>query len=913
MLFLILVVFMGAVSASDDINDTVVISQADDSVIQPVEDIQYDENSSGDDLLQSSDEDDLSDDGGEFIDVSEAYTYLNSFRCEEGVWQWNNDDTTKTYFNTNDTIWLYPMVRDVELEETAKIRAKELYKSFSHTRPDGTDCFTAFPDGLSGMGENIAVYYPSCESVTEAWKETDDPYEWQGHRRNMLNPDFNRVGIAGYKVNGNIYWVQDFGTRYDPSPVDSINVFSIEGNQSSYPKFKINLPIYATGYFIVKLNGHEVMRKSIFQGKSDIIIYGLNAGVYDVELSYAGDRNYEPINGTDTINVTGDESPTASFTYLNTLLKLADDEVKLQKDYSFDEAMDSEFKEGIVVFQGITIDGQGHTIDAKGQAQIFHLFEGGTLKNIKFINGVAKYHGGAVLSYAKTNLENCTFINNSAPVYGGALYAAGRLFCYDSNFTDNKAGNLGGALFGEALVEVHDSSFINNQAGNLAGAIYAQGTLYNVNTNYVNNTNLQRYSPQFIFGEGNILDDEYSLIFANVTQNNSVVNLDNDLIATQTILINASNVVINGNGHTIDAQNKTRIFFITGNNITIRNITLVGGNSIGEGGAVYARSADISIIDSTIKNSSAETGAAVSVYGNIFICSSRFIDNTASAGGAIFSDKGNVTVIDSLFKNNDAIVYGGGAIYATAKVNITGSVFTDNDAKLYGGVLYTWEDVSVISSNFTDNDAGDSGGAFFVYKGNTSIQNSNFINNSAKKSGGAISSTNIKIADSSFKNNDNGQTKTFSGNVAGNNSEIIENGKDVTSSYIKGADGQNGSGDDSGNGSGSGSSAIDSNTPSKETKITKKATKITAKKKTFKAKAKTKKYAITLTAGGKPVKKVKVYLKIKGKTFKATTNSKGKATFKIKFNKKGTFKSTITFKGDKYYNKSSKTIKIKFK
>jgi hypothetical protein len=79
----------------------------------------------------------------------------------------------------------------------------------------------------------------------------------------MLNPDFNRVGIAGYKVNGNIYWVQDFGTRYDPSPVDSINVFSIEGNQSSYPKFKINLPIYATGYFIVKLNGHEVMRKSI--------------------------------------------------------------------------------------------------------------------------------------------------------------------------------------------------------------------------------------------------------------------------------------------------------------------------------------------------------------------------------------------------------------------------------------------------------------------------------------------------------------------------------------------------------------------------------------------------------------------------------------------------------------------------
>lgn len=38
------------------------------------------------------------------------------------------------------------MVRDVALEETAKIMAKELYKQFSHYRPDGTICFTAFPE-----------------------------------------------------------------------------------------------------------------------------------------------------------------------------------------------------------------------------------------------------------------------------------------------------------------------------------------------------------------------------------------------------------------------------------------------------------------------------------------------------------------------------------------------------------------------------------------------------------------------------------------------------------------------------------------------------------------------------------------------------------------------------------------------
>ena len=59
---------------------------------------------------------------------------------------------------------------------------------------------------------------------------------------------------------------------------------------------------------------------------------------------------------------------------------------------------------------------------------------------------------------------------------------------------------------------------------------------------------------------------------------------------------------------------------------------------------------------------------------------------------------------------------------------------------------------------------------------------------------------------------------------------------------------------------------------------------------------------------------MKVYIKIKGKTYRATTNKKGKATFKIKkLTKKGTFKSKITFKGNKYYNKVTKKVKIKVK
>ena len=96
--------------------------------------------------------------------------------------------------------------------------------------------------------------------------------------------------------------------------------------------------------------------------------------------------------------------------------------------------------------------------------------------------------------------------------------------------------------------------------------------------------------------------------------------------------------------------------------------------------------------------------------------------------------------------------------------------------------------------------------------------------------------------------------------------------------------------------------------------IVKKATpKLTAKKKTYKTTTKTKKYTIVLKDNtGKAIKKAKVTLKVKGKTYKATTNSKGKAVFKIKnLKKKGTFKATITYKGNKYYNKVSKKANIK--
>ncbi|WP_407414060.1 hypothetical protein [Methanobrevibacter sp.] len=87
-----------------------------------------------------------------------------------------------------------------------------------------------------------------------------------------------------------------------------------------------------------------------------------------------------------------------------------------------------------------------------------------------------------------------------------------------------------------------------------------------------------------------------------------------------------------------------------------------------------------------------------------------------------------------------------------------------------------------------------------------------------------------------------------------------------------------------------------------------------AKSKAFKAATKTKKYAVVLKANGKAVKNANVVLKIGSKKYKAITNTKGKAVFKItKLTKKGQFTSKIKFAGNSYFKGTSKAVKITIK
>lgn len=98
------------------------------------------------------------------------------------------------------------------LEKCADIRAKELVTNFSHTRPDGSSCFSVMEEydltnSYAVVGENIAYAYGYPDitgTIFESWANSP------GHRGNMLDPDFEQIAIGLYKYNNIWYWVQLF-------------------------------------------------------------------------------------------------------------------------------------------------------------------------------------------------------------------------------------------------------------------------------------------------------------------------------------------------------------------------------------------------------------------------------------------------------------------------------------------------------------------------------------------------------------------------------------------------------------------------------------------------------------------------------------------------------------------------------
>ena len=114
---------------------------------------------------------------------------------------------------------LNPLTATEALQKATDIRAEEVKGYFSHTRPNGSSCFTVLDDldiPYGWAAENIAIGQRSPASVVADWMASE------GHRANILTPELGHMGVGELKN----AWVQLFT---DAPAYDSIRVDIPEG------------------------------------------------------------------------------------------------------------------------------------------------------------------------------------------------------------------------------------------------------------------------------------------------------------------------------------------------------------------------------------------------------------------------------------------------------------------------------------------------------------------------------------------------------------------------------------------------------------------------------------------------------------------------------------------------------------
>lgn len=161
---------------------------------------------------------------------TEARTILdmiNEMRTsDDDAWCWDETNTKKEVY------WGDALTYDYDLEKLAMKRAAELVIRYDHDRPNGEYFSSIYKEenvtDWQSVGENIAIGYHSAQAVNTAWREDGEKYNGQGHRRNMLNPKFNCVGIGHVKYDGCDYWVEEFA--YRPS-VNTTKTSAIDNEQ----------------------------------------------------------------------------------------------------------------------------------------------------------------------------------------------------------------------------------------------------------------------------------------------------------------------------------------------------------------------------------------------------------------------------------------------------------------------------------------------------------------------------------------------------------------------------------------------------------------------------------------------------------------------------------------------------------
>lgn len=421
--------------------------------------------------------------------------------------------------------------------------------------------------------------------------------------------------------------------------------------------------------------------------------------------------------------------------------------------------------------------------DTVGGAISFGINSQGTIENCIFEDGTSE-KGGAIYIFTSADIKNCSFTNNGADE-GGAIgfssIAIGSV--NDCIFANNRAAE-GGAIHIFTSVEVNDCRFTDNSA-DLGGGIYFNDSNCLITDSVFTNSSIfseNQVNMHNVTVDGEIFNTKTVGNFSELsslikrTPSGNTLNLykdyQNDDAFNEIVIFNS--IRVDGKGHTIDANKKSRIFSIgtdeiPNGDVFLKNIIFKNGYSNDDGGAVYYCNTNAlgtvfncSFVDCFASGSGGAVKFAYTESKTVSNCS--FVNCRAGgSGGALDISNGEHfdcrNIVEGCSFVNCSANEGGGAICVDTDDGfsildrINNCRFIDCSAKDGGSINFYFnsKDAAAINCSFTHSNAKNNGGAVYVSEFSKSrIMLSYFENNTAESAGAVFGGI---VFDCELKNN----------------------------------------------------------------------------------------------------------------------------------------------------------------
>ena len=596
-------------------------------------------------------------------------------------------------------------------------------------------------------------------------------------------------------------------------------------------------------------------------------------------------------NSDDCLNLTSDTSADDiltsnpdTFTNLDAKINGNNDTViNLDCDYIFND-YDIALKYGIKITRDLTLNGNGHTIDADHKnAKIFNVTGCTvTFKNIKFANAGPMQNYGLAIRFEGSNatISNCSFENCTGHAGGAIRYNGGQFVFTDCYFKNNIAtGDYGGALYlNNCVGTISNCIFIGNEAKTVGGGLYWCGKPGTVSNCYFENNKANKG------GAISLSHCDYDVIncsFANNTANQY--------------------------GGAIDCQKDSPFaLMILYSNFT--DNTAPNGGAMGYGHALFCTFAG---------NHADQTGGAL--YNSKYsIC--NFNNNTAGQDGNDTYGSTLLKLSTQIYSPAVTAVYNAGKYLKITLKDSYGHLLSDANVSVdFNGIINCTTDKNGQVKLSTKGIVPDVYNVTISYAGDGDyIQSTNTTKVTLNKGSYKITAQSFIT----FYNIDKYLVITLkdgNGDPLNGKFNVVLNGKKYNPTakngqakilisglipkvyYAKVTFPEN--------------SCYLRSTKDVKVTVSKANPRMTASFKVYKLQDKTKKYVVVLKDNkNRVLKNSKVTIRLNTVTYTAKTNSKGQAIFKFtKLAKKGQFIATVKYAGNAYYKTLNKKYVITVK